>query len=617
MAANPFQPIIDVVVKAVGDLISVPFFSFLWSWVKRMIPLFAVFLILLSIGLSAYTFFRQQQDRQLKFFVTAGGGSGADQVDLIQKKIGSEWSFWGPNYLVTEFQTGGSLDNLRNVKRDQEGNAIGVAIEGLCVDKSDLNTLVPLQWCYLHFVCRSETLQNLGISHPNSQTDTGSAVAPVTLSAWAEAYLNKKKVQDELDKAEAIGSKHGEPPSGPLQIAEMLAKGTSISTTLLDPNWFATEKTSAKEEKPYAWPIRIYLGQPNSGTRQLAELVLKNVGITPSWVEPNTYITDADQISEHLSRGNIDGAFILEPLGTPLITSLTNKKIPCSLISIESEDIEDLRDSNPYLVPTSIPAYTYEFSFPQDDTSKIGSTNHRDLHLAKVATIATRRILVTSAKMRDTDAYHLANAVRVALPGDDVSRHTDAGYWPAPNESDSSRNLNYALHPGVVWNMKSEPGFNWFNRNTSWLVPLLLAMTVSLVTEIKNRISKRLADVPPATPDAEELKPQPVNSGSSTAANEINAQIDTLLHNIHEAGDSERDSARPTSTEIVHGWETEIGTLYRRVHTDYRAGNLARELRGDLYVRLLQLRSELEVLKSHPWGMASEKSGRGRKARTK
>src|SRR5262245_16849318 len=120
MANNPFQPLIDVVVKGLGDLVSVPLLNFLWSWFKRIVPLFVAFLILVSISLSAYTFFRQQRDRQIKFFVTNGAGSGSDQVDAIQKRIRSQWNFWGPNYLVTEFQTGGSLDNLRNVKRDQE-----------------------------------------------------------------------------------------------------------------------------------------------------------------------------------------------------------------------------------------------------------------------------------------------------------------------------------------------------------------------------------------------------------------------------------------------------------------------------------------------------------------
>src|SRR5438067_2132924 len=101
MAANPLQPLFDVIVSSLAELASIPFFSFLWSWLKRIIPLFAVFLLLISIGLSAYTFFRQQRDRQLKFFVSSGSGGGTEQVDSIQKKIRDNWSFWGPNYYVT------------------------------------------------------------------------------------------------------------------------------------------------------------------------------------------------------------------------------------------------------------------------------------------------------------------------------------------------------------------------------------------------------------------------------------------------------------------------------------------------------------------------------------
>jgi hypothetical protein len=148
MPTTFFQSLVDIFVRGFPGLTSLSFLKFIGNLFRRFVLYFFVLAALVSIVLSGYTLFRQRQDRQLKFFVSAGSGGGADQIDTIQKKIRDEWNIWGPNFLVNEFQTGGSLDNLRNVKRDQEGSAIGMAIEGLEIDENDANdlrTLVPLE----------------------------------------------------------------------------------------------------------------------------------------------------------------------------------------------------------------------------------------------------------------------------------------------------------------------------------------------------------------------------------------------------------------------------------------------------------------------------------------
>ena len=357
MSDSSFQ---QQVVSAVGDLaqsVTVPLLSFLWSWIKRIIPLFVVLVVVMSFALSGYTFFRQQRDRQLKFSVASGKSSGAEQADLIERQLREEQGFVGPNFLVTEVPTGGSYENLRNVKRDQEGNMIGLAIEGLTLDKTDkkdIFTLVPLQWCYLHFVVRTESLNNLGIG--GSTSPKGQLSQPVTLSEWAAKYLSTKEKQ----------------------------------------------KTKTDDK---IWPIRIYLGQTNSGTRQIAELVLKNARVPISELEPNAFIADVEEVPEQLLRKRIDGAFILEPLESSLIERIANDKdVPCTLISIDNSN--DLLSKNHFLVPSQIPPYTYSFPQPFDGF---------DSHLKAVNTLATRRLVVASSKMSNSDAYYLANSVQAAL----------------------------------------------------------------------------------------------------------------------------------------------------------------------------------------------------------
>ena len=126
--------------------LTMPLLRFLWSWTKRMVPLFIVLTIGLSLLLSSYQFFRQWRDRPIKMFVGPNGTTGVSQVDFIEQEMRKELSFWGPNYYVIQtLSTDGSLHNLHRVNKDIEGNVVGIATEGVELDDtSNVRTLVPL-----------------------------------------------------------------------------------------------------------------------------------------------------------------------------------------------------------------------------------------------------------------------------------------------------------------------------------------------------------------------------------------------------------------------------------------------------------------------------------------
>jgi hypothetical protein len=558
MGAYPFQDLIDASIKAFGEVASAPFFSFLRSWLKRLVPLFLVFFVVVSLFISFYTFFRQQRDHQLKFFVSGGTGSGADEVNRIQTEFKVQRSFLGPNYLATEFRTGGSLDSMQNVRRDQEGNAIGIAVEGIEKNATDdLRTLVPLQWCYLHFICRLKSLHDMGVDIEYPATADGSGVAPIPLSVWAKKYRENI-------------ARYGE----------------------------------GGEKAPEGWPFRVYVGQRNSGTRQIAEMVLENAGVPLNVVEASSYIEDIESLPEELARGRIDGAFVLE-------RRVATEDLHCTLLSLDN--VGDLRPDKRFLATVTIPPHIYDWSFWQDPNATINKRPVGNLHLTSAKTLAARRVLVASSRMSDSNAYYLAGLVRGALDREQISEHSEDSYWPAPDDKDIKRQLNYPLHTGVVWN--AEPGLNWFGRNAKWLGPLLLAIAISLITEIKNRVPGWLSGRSGASDPVEPPRLLPAPTHSAPYA-EIESRIEKALDEIHDARDREIDTGEQTSADDITRWRTQIGELYRHVHLCNRAGQLVAEEKNALNMRLLQARDELELLSGPPWRPGTTRARRSAKKST-
>ena len=293
-------------------------------------------LVVLSVALSAYTFFRQMRDRPLKFCAAVGDSSGDDQVKAIETRFREDQSFLGPNYLITQVPTGGSYENLRAVKRDEEGNMIGMTVEGLTIDKNDkhdIKTLVPLQWCYLYLVARVDSLTNLGFQVDQSHW-AGHKSRPITLSELAAKYYwwNTPDGKEAADDATTKNAK----------------QTRNVGKTNND------QKLAKKLGKQL---FRIYLGPTDSGTRRLAELVLRNVGINPAEVDPSLYIPSVDDVPEQLSRNNIDAAFVLEPPPSDVISAIAAES-PQQYTLVSIDNANDLLPNHKYLVSAKIPQAT-------------------------------------------------------------------------------------------------------------------------------------------------------------------------------------------------------------------------------------------------------------------
>ena len=173
-------------------------------------------------------------------------------------------------------------------------------------------------------------------------------------------------------------------------------------------------------------------------------------------------------------------AIFLGPIKSKLIERIASDG-KCTLISIDPA--ESLTTANPFLSRGSI--YSGAYSFRNDNA-----------YLGGVETLAVRRVLVASDFMSREDAYYLANCVRRALPSQAAVADAQDN-WPGPDGEFSSKPLNYALHSGVTSNEHIAPAFSWVSRNSSWLAPLVLAIAISLVTELRNVTGTGWHAIPP------------------------------------------------------------------------------------------------------------------------
>src|SRR5688500_4478733 len=78
--------------------ISMPLFQFLWAWLRSMVWMFLLFLVLLSLLLTAYGYFQGRRDRSIQFLVGPLGTAGPEEAALLENEVRKHHGFIGPNY---------------------------------------------------------------------------------------------------------------------------------------------------------------------------------------------------------------------------------------------------------------------------------------------------------------------------------------------------------------------------------------------------------------------------------------------------------------------------------------------------------------------------------------
>ncbi len=206
-------------------------------------------------------------------------------------------------------------------------------------------------------------------------------------------------------------------------------------------------------------PGRVYLGPNESGTRQLAELVLSSYGHNPHRLA-STGIADWHDMRAALYVGNIDVAFYSGPPNAPIIKAIADDE-KCLLIGLDGTR-NAIAQQNYQLLSATLQPNLY-------------ATNGFCPHA--IETIASRRVLICSRAMSESDAYFLANVASEALQ--DSMEIKWQNMVPDPTNKEA-KPLAYTVHPGAarLRDKQSAPG--WL---TSWPT-ILIAMGIFVLGEI-------------------------------------------------------------------------------------------------------------------------------------
>lgn len=189
---------------------------------------------------------------------------------------------------------------------------------------------------------------------------------------------------------------------------------------------------------------RVFLGLAESGTRQLAELVLASYGLRAHEFAA-TGILDWHDMRSALYSGALDVAFYSGPTNARILKSIADDG-KCILVGLDGT-----RDA-----------------IVQQNYQLMGADLQPNLYTAKrfcpeqLQTIASRRVLVCSRAMPDSDAYFLASAAREAIQDRVDIRWNNTPADPAKPEF---KPLAYVVHPGAerVRDQQSPPSWlmNW------------------------------------------------------------------------------------------------------------------------------------------------------------
>jgi hypothetical protein len=545
-----------VVGKVAPNLVP-PLLHFLWHWAKLIAVCFGLTLFVLM----SWEYVRQFQQRPLTFLLGPPGGDSANQATGLQAEF-DKHSIFGSNYLLTPVNTDGYLENYRRVAADHEGKIVGLAMDGYRDrGRGTVQTILPLDWEYLHFLCTISSLRDLGILHEASQQDrvpseaasisptVESAAVPISFTKWVRA------VRLRIEKRSA-----------------QLAKGMEVANVARLP--------------------KIYFGPRGSGTRMIAEAVLEFANIPSDEVEA-TGIGDFQEMLVELRQDAIGGSFYLGPHEASSI-AFAAENIPCTLISFDNSEFLEARF--PYLMQGAIPASTYHFS--RSEIDKELNSNHID-------TVAVRRVIIAPKAMKARYAYDVALRAKEFFYNSVAHSSDGVPTFKGPAVHGGAKPLEFEHHAGSPIRLNGIAPPSWFDRNVDWLGPLVVSVMLAMlaewtpaVTRALNRLAGR-SDVTPSPVPAP--ADEPAGDEIAEIDAEIDTEIDTVLKELHETGDKLCDEGKSATKTELSKWQRRIKSVGQRIRAAQKSGQLADESIAKLRSRERRMWQELFVLANPPW----------------
>jgi hypothetical protein len=397
----------------------------IWLWMiviarRHSMALVGSALVVLA-AMTLWSWYRDFRTTEYTILVGPGGSMSEDDARQIKRRIESQSSWIGADYRVSMQETQGFEEVRRLINADETGRLFGFAHDGFG-NAENVRVLLPLDRNYLHIVASRKFLKRL--------------VEPPTPSAGATA------------------------PSAPGDVA---------SRKMLDLDGPITFADLAAYRGRFA-PARWSLGPPDSGTRQLAEIVMKRYGLDANLYQTNGVKSWYDMRAA-LNNDAIDVAFYSSRMDADIMKLIAADR---SSVMIGLDGDRDAIIQGQW--------HLQEQVFNKNSYANSGFCP------AALETFSSRRVLLCSSSMTEPTAYFLAkhsrDALRTVVP--------EIDWVNPPPDAPQSTGLTYQIHPGAeLYRTKSPLGGVPWNSNY-----LVMTLALWLVTELVQSANKRLRSKP-------------------------------------------------------------------------------------------------------------------------
>lgn len=325
-------------------------------------------------------------------------------------------------------------------------------------------------------------------------------------------------------------------------------------------------------------PGRVFVGPTNSGTRQIAKLVLDLYGLDCDKLHANG-IADFNEMRSALNNNSIDLAFYCGPVPSRIVEKIAADNGTC-LLGINGHR-GAIAKSSAHVSPDEFNPQAYLYG---------------DFCPEKLETITARRVLICSSHMSSNGAYHMTSYASKALRP--LVGNMKWKYWQTGMPENENAKFTYDLHPGGKQFLlgTSTVFANWIS--SAFFLSFALWIAVEGLRTLRTKLPKSKTPVGETTSlsrsmsTATDTPEAPAESNETTVESvtenydSLNGQIDAFHESLRGKTDEELEAGRLE-------FRKEVGRFRRIVLASLHRKKLSRHQCLTLSLHLDEIEVEL------------------------
>jgi TRAP-type uncharacterized transport system substrate-binding protein len=317
---------------------------------------------------------------------------------------------------------------------------------------------------------------------------------------------------------------------------------------------------------------RVYLGPLGSSTRQAAELVLQQHGLSQLSVSTHG-VANYEEMRAALATGHIVLAFYCGPENAPVVKGIASDGT-CRLVGLNGSHQGTIATAKGFLAHT-IHKHTYRTGpFCSDD----------------LATVKTQAVLACSKAMPDADAYAIIAAASTALSGQMRPDWRIGAYDHWNRQLDQPKTVLTLHSAAEIFLRGAQP-----STMLTTMTYLLSTFGVWLLVELLKWVTARIPDRVSIDSNPHDVAPQSMIPATTTngkpgksAYEQLAQQIEQGVHELAEALDK-----GPEARTMCEHWLKHTNDVRKQITAKARQGLLSTKEQETLIALVNALRGKV------------------------